>query len=92
MACDEAEKQNQTNWTNELHRSIHVILGGTALLLAGCATAQKGIVLGTVGPDPTAVVAVTSGNGSLLVFSAYEVNADFNSRDPHRPELCPCLR
>ena len=28
----------------------------------------------------------TSTTGTLLVYSAYEVNADFNARDPNRPE------
>ncbi len=27
-----------------------------------------------------------STNGTLVVYSAYEVNADFNARDPYRPE------
>jgi hypothetical protein len=55
------------------------------VLLAGCATGKSGITLGTVGPVP-AQAAASSTNGTLVVYSAYEANADFNSRDPYRPE------
>ena len=54
------------------------------LLFAGCATPPK--VVESVGPDPATAISSTTGAGSLMVFSAYEVNADFNSRDAHRPE------
>ena len=56
-------------------------------LLSGCATGRNGLALDTVGPplsQPTA--AISSTNGTLVVYSAFEVNADFNSRDPYRPE------
>jgi hypothetical protein len=61
-------------------------VGGIALLLAGCATSHNGMVLDSVGPAPTSTVNSAVPDGSLLVYSAYEVNADFNSRDAHRPE------
>ncbi|MFZ1074676.1 MAG: hypothetical protein WAO21_14720 [Verrucomicrobiia bacterium] len=56
------------------------------VLLAGCATGKGGITLDAVGPVPAQSAVVSSINGTLVVFSAYEVNADFNSRDPYRPE------
>ena len=56
------------------------------VLLAGCATGKSGITLDTAGPVPAQPAAVSSTNGTLMVYSAYEVNADFNSRDPYRPE------
>ena len=61
-------------------------VGGMALLLTGCATSHNGTVLDSVGPDPASNVNPAASNGTLLVYSAYEVNADFNSRDAHRPE------
>jgi hypothetical protein len=56
------------------------------VLLAGCATGKSGMTLDAVGPVPSQPAAVSSTNGTLVVYSAYEVNADFNSRDPYRPE------
>src|SRR5580698_3865349 len=61
-------------------------VGGIALLLAGCATSHNGMVLDSVGPDPASTVNPAVPDGSLLVYSAYEVNADFSSRDTRRPE------
>jgi hypothetical protein len=53
------------------------------MLLAGCATSHSGIVLDPVGPAPiTHVTPATTGN--LVVYSAAEVNASFNRRDPDR--------
>jgi hypothetical protein len=56
------------------------------ILLSGCATGKNGTVLDTVGPPLSQPAAANSTNGTLVVYSAYEVNADFNSRDPNRPE------
>lgn len=56
-----------------------------AALLSGCASFHHGLVLDTVGPAPGAGVA-RQGQGTLVVYSANKVNADFNSRDPNRPE------
>jgi hypothetical protein len=39
-----------------------------------------------VGPVPAQTAAVNPHDGTLMVYSAYDVNADFNSRDPYRPE------
>jgi len=56
------------------------------VLLAGCATSKSGITLDTVGPVPDQPAAISSTNGMLVVYSAFEVNADFNSCDPYRRE------
>jgi len=55
-------------------------------LLSGCATGKNGLALDTVGPPLPQPTAAISTNGTLVVYSAYEVNADFNARDPNRPE------
>ena len=55
-------------------------------LLPGCALAGNGMVLNTVGPAPSRIAAPAPSGGTLVVFSACDVNADFNSRDPNRPE------
>jgi hypothetical protein len=65
--------------------NITLVVGGICILLAGCATSNHGMVLDGVGPDPAAPANRQTALGSLLVYSAYEVNADFNSRDTHRP-------
>jgi hypothetical protein len=57
-----------------------------AALLSGCATGKSGLALDTVGPPLPQPTAAISTNGTLVVYSAYEVNADFNVRDPNRPE------
>jgi hypothetical protein len=68
---------------------LNVILtvGGLCAGLAGCASFEGGnsLVLDSVGPGPGAPGLDTT-NGNLLVYSAYRVNADFDSRDPHRHE------
>ncbi|MGA3268703.1 MAG: hypothetical protein ABSE16_18015 [Verrucomicrobiota bacterium] len=59
----------------------------TGALLSGCATGN-GLTLDTVGPplpQPTAASS-TSTNGTLVVYSAFRRNADFNSRDHYRQE------
>lgn len=59
------------------------------LLLAGCAThSHSGLTLDTVGPMPsqTASAADNTGNGTLVVYSAYSVNANLNSPDPTHAE------
>jgi hypothetical protein len=54
--------------------------------LPGCATDQSGLALDTVGPVPAQTAAANPANGTLMVYSADDANADFNSRDPYRPE------
>jgi hypothetical protein len=58
----------------------------TGVFLAGCASPNNGPVLNTVGPAPSSAGNDHSTTGILVVYSAYEVNADFNSLDPTRPE------
>jgi len=65
--------------------NLLVAVGGIGLLLSGCATSKNGTVLDRVGPAPASPPFSADAPGTLLVYSAYEVNADFNSRDPHRP-------
>ncbi len=55
-----------------------------ACLLAGCASTNTGVVLDSVGPGPTESANSAAANGTLLVYSAYEVNANFNIRDDRR--------
>lgn len=64
----------------------NVCVVAVGLLLIGCATGKSGIVLDPVGPTSAQPFAIHSDNGTLIVFSAYEVNANFNSRDPYRHE------
>jgi len=54
--------------------------------LSGCTTDQTKLVLDRVGPPLSPSSPVASTSGTLLVYSAYAVNADFNARDPNRPE------
>src|SRR5580700_6949874 len=68
-----------------MKRHLTLAAACISLLLAGCATSNHSLVLQGVGPNPTAAANTTSTQGTLLVYSAYEVNADFNTRDPHRP-------
>ena len=60
------------------------MLAGT--LLIGCASFKNDLVLNTVGPAPSSTVPAKSGQGTLTVYSANKVNADFNSLDPNRRE------
>ena len=48
-------------------------------VLSGCASPGPGVVLDPVGPPPLASASV-SPNGVLIVFSAFEQSADFNSQ------------
>jgi hypothetical protein len=64
--------------------TFNIVAAG--LLLAGCATGKSGMILDTVGPASAQPVPVGSTDGTLMVYSAYDVNADFNSRDPYRQE------
>lgn len=55
-------------------------------LLTGCVTGKNGGVPDTVGPSPGNPLGAGSTKGTLVVDSAYEVGADFASRDPNSPE------
>lgn len=62
-----------------------LIVTAIGVLLTGCAASNR-LVLDPVGPPPSQPAAVGLNLGKLVVYSAYEVNADFNARDPYRPE------
>lgn len=48
---------------------------------------RSDLVLDTAGPMPGQAASVGSDSGSLIVYSAGKVNADFNSRDPNSHEF-----
>lgn len=56
---------------------IFSLVAGSALL-AGCAGTRHHIALDPVGPAPSHTAKAASGQGSLIVFSAYDVNVDVN--------------
>jgi hypothetical protein len=58
------------------------------LFVSGCATGTGGLVLDTAGPSmpPLAAAGPSTTNGTLLVYSAFRRNADFNRPDPYRQE------
>jgi hypothetical protein len=63
---------------------LDMILVLAAAFLSGCVIAKSGPDLATVGP-PDQPAFVNSTNGTLVVYSAYDVNASFNNRDSHEP-------
>lgn len=68
---------------------LNLIMILASVLLTGCATSKGSkLVLDTVGPpiSQRTTMSSTSTNGTLLVYSAFRRNADFNSRDPYRQE------
>ncbi len=66
------------------HLSIIIVAGAT--LLVGCAGMRNDLVLDTAGPAPGQTMAANSGPGTLTVYSANKVNADFNNPDPNYRE------
>ena len=71
----------------ESMKTLLMVLFLTAgALMSGCATASRTPVLDPVGPATTSSLPAGATDGTLVVYSAYEVNADFNARDPDRPE------
>jgi hypothetical protein len=54
-------------------------------LLSGCASERNRLVLDPVGPGSPQPSSVNSLNGTLVVYSAYDVGANWNARDPRRP-------
>jgi hypothetical protein len=59
-----------------------------AALLSGCVTGRNSLVLDAVGPEWSQPVEESSTltNGTLVVYSAYRISADFDESDPRRPE------
>jgi hypothetical protein len=66
--------------------SKSVILIAAGAFLAGCAGMRSDLVLDTAGPMPGQAPPAASGPGTLIVYSAGKVNADFNASDPSRRE------
>jgi hypothetical protein len=64
--------------------SIFCVLAISALL-SGCASERNRLVLDPVGPPPGQSSTPSSTNGTLVVYSAYDVDANWNARDPRRP-------
>ena len=62
-----------------------VLIAGA--LLSGCAIYNRHVVFAPVGPAPGqyATAGTETGDGSLVVYSAYDVNPIINSRDSSRP-------
>jgi hypothetical protein len=54
-------------------------------LLSGCVSERDRLVLDPVGPHAPQTSSVSSPNGTLVVYSAYDVGANVNARDPYRP-------
>lgn len=67
---------------------LTITLVTSGVLLAGCGTGYNELTLDTVGPVPAQALtaAPPGGDGTLVVYSAYKRNADFDSRDPRRQE------
>jgi hypothetical protein len=57
----------------------------TITFLSGCVTGKNGVALDPVGPSPGQLAADDASNGTLVVYSAYDVNADFGGRDRRSP-------
>ena len=70
--------------TMKIHFTLMLIMTGA--LLSGCATGKNGLVLNTVGPPLSQPTAASSTKGTLVVYSAFRRNADFNNSDPYRRE------
>ncbi|MGO8838652.1 MAG: hypothetical protein ACLQAH_11725 [Limisphaerales bacterium] len=68
-------------------KSVSIFCGlAIAAWLSGCASDRSGLVLDPVGPPPgQSSTTSSSTNGTLVVYSAYDVDANWNARDPRRP-------
>ena len=65
--------------------SIFCMLASGAFL-SGCASERNGLVLDPVGPPPGQTFTTSSSTkGILVVFSAFDVGANWTARDPRRP-------
>jgi hypothetical protein len=56
------------------------------LLTTSVARGRDQIIPDPVHPQHSPAAAVQAIGGTLVVYSAYEVNANFNQRDPNRPQ------
>jgi hypothetical protein len=66
-----------------LYISMMTVVG---LFFSSCASMRNDLVLETVGPAPGQSAEAGPGPGTLMVYSACKVNADFDSRNPNVPE------
>jgi hypothetical protein len=71
---------------DEMKTSFALMLILAIAILSGCVTGKNGLVLDLVGPSPDQPATANSTNGTLLVYSAYDVNADFAGRNRRSPE------
>jgi hypothetical protein len=65
--------------------SFTLTLFAAAMLLVGCASNRNQLTLDAVGPSAQPMEG-NSTLGTLVVYSAFKRNADFNSADPNRQE------
>jgi hypothetical protein len=69
--------------TMRIHASLLAVV--TGLLVTGCASNRNHLTLDTVGPSGQ-LTGADAATGTLVVYSAFKRNADFDSRDPYRQE------
>lgn len=74
------------NTSGLMNATTVTLIAAAGMVLSGCATGKSGLVLDTVGPVPAQATLRYSTPGTLVVYSDYDANADFNRRDPYRPE------
>ena len=67
-------------------KTSSLILAVAGSFLMGCAGIKSNVPLDTVGPEPGQTVSATPDTGTLIVYSAYKVNADFNAPNPNHRE------
>ena len=63
----------------KIHFTLTLIMA--LALLSGCATGKRRLTLDTVGPAQNQTAISNATNGTLVVYSTYQVNADFAGRD-----------
>src|SRR3984885_5656999 len=56
------------------------------ITFSGCVTEKNNFPIATVGPGPSQYRTASSTTGTLVVYSAFKRNADFNTSDPNRAE------
>jgi hypothetical protein len=64
-----------------------IVFAAIIALLSSCASVNHHLTLDPVGPLPGQSMGATTSKGTLVVYSGYRVNADFNARDAHRSEF-----
>ena len=69
-----------------MKKTLLILLVVAGLAACGCASNHNHLTLDTVGPSGQLNGDSAANTGTLVVYSAYKRNADFNSRDPYRQE------